>query len=99
MVEGCGLTQALNISHYPIGDICRIMQDFLRGYPDRFDTLLRQITLSPFIAFRSITHIMRHAVDFDRQFCRRTIEIQYIRAERMLTTELDAQRFPAELLP
>ena len=89
----------MNISQDTIRHIYWIMQDFFRGYPDGFNALERQVPFPPFVAFRPISHIVCHPVDFDSQLRRRTIEIQGVGANWMLAAEFYAERFLAQLLP
>jgi len=49
------------------------------------DAALLQPDIASFIAFRAISKVVTRPVDFDREPCRRTIKIQHVRSDRMLT--------------
>jgi hypothetical protein len=75
-------------SNQCIGNFIRIAQHVLRWNAQNGDALVLQPFSSPLVALRSIAQIMCRAVDFDRQLRRRTIEIEHIFADWMLTPEL-----------
>ena len=51
------------------------------------DATLRQPCVSALIALRSVAHVVRHAIDFDRKNGRFAVEIQHKRTGRVLTSE------------
>ena len=58
----------------------------------RLDTARRQPKVANAITRGSIAQVMRRTIDFDRQSGLRTIEVQHIRADRMLASDPDAAR-------
>ena len=50
-------------------------------------TLLRQPSITTFIPLWPTAHVMDHSINLDREFRLRTIEVEHVRSDRMLTTE------------
>ena len=61
-----------------------------RGNSQRPYALFRQPPIAPFVALGIAPHIMRRAIHFDRQPGRSAVEIEHIRADRMLVPKFEA---------
>ncbi len=58
-----------------------------RGDTQNGDALLSEPIIAPQITLRPVAHVMTGAVDLDRKACLDAVEIENIRADRMLATK------------
>ena len=82
MVEGFGAE-----ADYSLGDRIRIAQDVGRKYAQHFDALASQPSRTRLIPLRTITGLMRKAINLDRQLGGGAVEIEDVGADRMLLTK------------
>ncbi len=84
-------------------DLCHyrfdIMEYVTNGKAQNLETLLSQPSVTAGVMLGPSIHPVTFAVNFDHQPCRRTVEIDDIRRERMLATELQPIGSFAKHLP
>ena len=84
-----------------VGNLIGITKHIFRRNAKNLDALGIKPFRTRFIPLRSIAEVMRCAVDLDRQLRRRTVEVEYVRSDRVLTPDAHiraAQPDPEKLL-
>jgi hypothetical protein len=76
----------------PLKHGIRVIEQLIGRNPQRLDPRRSKPFIASRVAGRTITTRMRFSVDFDRQPCVITEEVQNVRASRMLAAELEAFR-------
>jgi hypothetical protein len=72
-----------------VGNGIRVIQHVRRNHAKNIHALALQPFGPCFIALRAVTEIMSRTIDFDRELYGRTVEIENVRAERVLPAEPD----------
>jgi hypothetical protein len=65
-----------------------IMKHILRGNAQDFNVFIIQPLRSALVPLRTITEVMGRTIHFDREFCRRTVEVEHIFPDRMLPPKI-----------
>ena len=86
-------------SNNHLRNLLDVLQYFRCRNSDDSQTLARQESISHLIARRPVAHVVRNPIDLDRQFGRRTIEVEHIGAKWMLAAEFHAFGLGPEDLP
>lgn len=73
-----------------IDDSFEVASDVVHRKSDRLYAVSMRPQVSALISRGNLLEVMRSAVDFDRERCRCTKEIENVRAARMLPAELQA---------
>lgn len=79
--------------------IDRRPENIRRRYPHQLDPLPSQKLIALEVSLRPITHVVRHAIDFDAKLHRSAVEIDDERTDRVLSAKLEALRGPAQFAP
>ena len=77
----------------------RIGQNVASWNPHDLDPLRGQPFRPPFIAFRTLAHVVGDPVDLEAEFRRGAIEVDHEPADRVLALDLDAPSLSAQLAP
>src|SRR6185437_6640820 len=88
--SGGGGLPSFHIQREPHNRVCYFFYFILqigRWNMNYSNAVLLQPDIASFVPFRSISKLMTCPIDFDRQPCRRTIEIEHVRSNRMLTAK------------
>ena len=84
-----------------VGNLIGITKHIFRRNAKNLDALGFEPFRTRFIPLRSIAEVMRCAVDLDRQLRSRTVEVEYVCSDRMLTPDAHirtAEADPEKLL-
>ncbi|GGA56489.1 hypothetical protein GCM10011395_28650 [Sphingomonas psychrolutea] len=94
MVEGAGYVRDDRICRR-----VRVFQNALRRNVHDAKAILRDEGIARCIALWPVGAAMRFAIDLGNRFEGRAVEIHNVRADRMLTAELEASLLAAQALP
>jgi hypothetical protein len=84
-----------------VRNLVRISQELLRRYSKDFDSVVLQPFRANLVSRRAISHIVREPIDLDRKLVGRTVEVENVGPDRMLSPEADfgaAQSHPKKFL-
>jgi hypothetical protein len=98
VVEGLGATLSAKRDN-GVGGIDRRLQHIGRRDSHQLHSLPRKEFGPNLIPLCPVPLVVRDPVDLDAELCRRALEVDHIRSNRMLVPELEAAGFPPQLAP
>jgi len=72
-----------------VGDGIRVGEHVLGGNAQDLDALLRQPSRPHVVSPRPVAHVMRHAINLDRELPRSAVKVEHVRPDRVLLSDAD----------